>query len=106
MYTISFILLMMFNFLSSFKFHRFFQSGMYFDFFYKKVAEIFVRNIFIYMAQFFGEKYMIEHWTKKFFTNIVFNTNKFISFTSLSYSWFFFQFISITLYILIIITLL
>lgn len=76
---------MMFNFFSTFKFHRFFQSGMYFDFFYKKLAEIFVRNIFIYMAQFFGEKYMIEYWTKKFFFNTIFNLNKFVSITNLSY---------------------
>lgn len=52
---------MMFNFLCTFNFHRFFQSGMYFDYFYKKIAEIFVRNVFIYSAQFFGEKFMIEY---------------------------------------------
>jgi hypothetical protein len=34
---------------------------MYFDYFYKKIAEIFVRNVFIYSAQFFGEKFMIEY---------------------------------------------
>ena len=54
-------LFLLFNFFNLFKFHRFFQSGMYFDFFYKKISEVFVRNVFIYMAQFFGEKYMIEH---------------------------------------------
>lgn len=94
---------MLYNFLSSFKFHRFFQSGMYFDFFYKKVSEIFVRNIFIYMAQFFGEKYMIEHWTKKFFFNLIFNFSKFVSLTNLSYKWFFYQFVFLTLYVLFLI---
>lgn len=77
---------MMFNFLSTFKSLRFFQSGMYVDFFFKKISEIAVRNIFIYMAQFFGEKFMIEYFTKIFFSNILFNLNKFYSFTKLSIS--------------------
>lgn len=97
--------LMMFNFFSTFNFHRFFQSGMYFDFFYKKISEILVRNVFIYMAQFFGEKYMIEHWTKKFFFNILFNLGKFTSMTNLSYKWFFCQFVFVSMYIIILINL-
>ena len=96
----------MFNFLSTFWFHRFCHSGMYFDYFYKKISEIIVRNIFIYMALFFGEKYMIEHWTKLVVTNIVYNNNKFVGLTSLSYYWFFFQFIILTLYSLFVINVL
>jgi len=89
---------MLHNFLSTFRFHRFCQSGMYFDFFYKKLSEIFVRNVFIYMAQFFGEKYMIEHWTKRFIDSIIFNNNKFMSWTTLTYQWFFLQFVTFILY--------
>lgn len=55
------------SFFFSFDFHRFCQSGFYVDFFLKKFGEVFVRNIFIYGAQFFGEKYMIEYLTKRFF---------------------------------------
>jgi len=54
------------------------QSGFYFDFFLKKLAEIFIRNIFVYAALFFGEKYMIEHITKKIIDNFIFNSNPFI----------------------------
>ena len=57
----------MFNFFFSFEFHRLCQSGFYLDFFLKKISEIFVKNIFIYSAQFTGEKYMIEELTKKVF---------------------------------------
>ena len=32
------------------------QSGFYFDFFFKKFIDVFVRNFFIYTALFFGEK--------------------------------------------------
>ena len=41
------------------------QSGFYIDFIFKKFAEIFIRNVFIFGALFFGEKYMIEYLTKK-----------------------------------------
>jgi hypothetical protein len=37
----------------TFRFFRFIQSGLYVDFFFKKVCEIFVRNFFVYAAQFF-----------------------------------------------------
>jgi hypothetical protein len=62
---------MLYSFFFSFEFFRFCQSGCYLDFFYKKCSEVFVRNIFIYSAQFFGEKYMIEVFTKKIFSNFV-----------------------------------
>ena len=54
------------------------QSGFYIDFFLKKLSEIFIRNVFIYAALFFGEKYMIEHLTKKIVDNFIFNSNKLI----------------------------
>jgi hypothetical protein len=53
------------------------QSGFYIDFFFKKIIEIFIRNIFIYASLFFGEKYMIEYITKKTIDAFIFNSNKF-----------------------------
>jgi hypothetical protein len=52
------------------------QSGLYFDFIFKKLGEVFVRNVFIYSALFFGEKYMIEHLTKKTVDSFIYNSNK------------------------------
>lgn len=46
------------------KYDRSVKSGLYIDFFYKKVAEVFVRNVFISGAYIFGEKYIIEYLTK------------------------------------------
>ena len=37
---------------------------MYIDFFLKKIAESFIRNIFVSGAFLIGEKYIIEHLTK------------------------------------------
>jgi hypothetical protein len=88
------------TFLLTFKFHRFSQSGFYFDFFYKKFAEVFVRNVFVYTAQFLGEKYMIEVLTKKTFDSVIYNTNKILGWQTLHSSWFFLQFISFIFYFL------
>ena len=93
------------NFFITFRFHRFCQSGFYFDFFYKKLSEVFVRNVFIYAAQFFGEKYMIEVLTKKIIDKIIFNTNKIIGWDKLYYSWFFIQLISFFFYFFFILNL-
>lgn len=87
----------MFNPFISFKFHRFGQSGMYVDFFFKKCAEIFIRNVLVYAAQFFGEKFMIEYWTKLVLVNVVFDINKFMSWTLLSHRWFFLQLVSVAI---------
>ena len=62
----------------SFKFYRFVQSGCYFDFFYKKLSEVFVRNVFIYASQFVGEKYMIEVLTKKIVDQSIFYVNRYV----------------------------
>lgn len=97
---------MMFNFLTTFKFHRFCQSGLYFDYFFKKITEAFIRNFLIYTAQFFGEKFMIEYWTKLIVSNTVFNLNGFISWTSLSYKWFFLQLITFIIYSLLLVNIL
>jgi len=52
----------------------------------KKFAEIFIRNIFIFAALFFGEKYMIEHLTKKVVDSFIFNSNKLVGWTTLNYT--------------------
>ena len=81
------------------------QSGFYVDFFLKKLAEVFIRNIFVYASLFFGEKYMIEHLTKKTVDNFIFNSNKFFGWTILNYTWFFYITLSIVLYTLLLINL-
>jgi len=96
---------MLYNFFLTFKFHRFCQSGCYFDFFYKKVADVFVRNVFVYAAQFLGEKYMIEVLTKKVIDKSIFVVNKYVGWNNLKYFNFFYQFLSIFFYSIIIINL-
>lgn len=91
---------MLYNFFITFKFHRFCQSGCYFDFFYKKVSDVFVRNVFVYTSQFFAEKYMIEVLTKKIIDKSIFNTNKVFGFTRLHYFTFFIQIIYVLFYFL------
>jgi len=79
----------------TFEFFRFIQSGLYVDFFLKKLIELFVKNFFIYAAQFIGEKYMIEFLTKKVIDSSVFNTNKIINVTDLFYTQYFISLLSI-----------
>lgn len=68
---------MLFNPLFNFKFLNFFKSGFYIDFFFKKIAEIFVKNIFIYSSFFFAEKFLIEFLTKKCIDNFILKVNSF-----------------------------
>lgn len=82
------------------------QSGFFIDFFCKKVADMFIRNVFIFAAIFFGEKYMIEKITKKIVDFFLFNTNKIIGLTSLSFSTFFILFLSLLFYFIIFINIL
>ena len=77
------------------------QSGFYIDYILKKYAEVFVRNVFIHSALFFGEKYMIEFLTKKIVDSFIFNSNRFVGWTTLNYTWFFYMMLSIILYILL-----
>jgi hypothetical protein len=81
-----------------FNFFRFIQSGLYLDFFLKKLIEIFVKNVFVYSAQFMGEKYMIEFLTKKVIDSSIFNVNKIINLNDLFYSYYFIQLLSIFFY--------
>lgn len=82
----------------TFNFFRFIQSGLYFDFFIKKLVELFVKNVFVYASQFLGEKYMIEYITKKIIDSSIFNLNKFINFNDLFYSYYFIQLLSVFFY--------
>lgn len=77
------------------------QSGFYIDFFLKKLAEVFIRNVFVFAALFFGEKYMIEHLTKKTVDSFIYNSNKFVGWTVLNYNWFFYMTLSTVLYFLL-----
>lgn len=52
------------------KFLNFIQSGMYLDYIIKKIAEMFVKNMFIYSSTFFGEKFLIEFLSKKTLDNL------------------------------------
>ena len=61
--------------LLNYKFFRFVNSGLYFDFFLKKFSEIVARNVFIYSSLFFGEKFMIEVLTKKVIDNFIYFSN-------------------------------
>ncbi len=81
------------------------QSGFYFDFIFKKLGEIFIRNVFVFAALFLGEKYMIEHLTKKVVDSFVFNSNKYLGLTSLNFMLFFYLLLAIVFYILVLINL-
>lgn len=85
---------MLSSFLFTNAFKRFCQSGFYIDFFVKKIVEIFIRNVFVYTSQFFGEKYFIEVLTKKAVDKCVFNNNKTLNNTRLFIQVFFIQIIS------------
>lgn len=86
------------NKLINFKFFKFVQSGFYMDFIFKKLSEMFIRNIFIYSSLFFGEKYMIEYLTKKTIDSFIFNSNK-LNFLNLIESKYFLQIITLILYL-------
>lgn len=81
-------------------FFVFSQTGMYIDFILKQIIEYFVRNLLIYTALFFGEKYIIEYLTKKTIDSFVFNSNKLFTFSDLSLHNFFFIITSFIFYLL------
>ena len=71
---------------------------MYIDFIFKQILEYFVRNLLVYTALFFGEKYIIEFLTKKTIDSFVFNTHRLFSSAELSFSDFFYTIVSTILY--------
>jgi hypothetical protein len=88
------------NIFITFKFSRFCQSGCYFDFFLKKLSDVFVRNVFVYTSQFFAEKYMIEVLTKKIIDKSIYVVNKYNGWNKLNYFTFFMQLITVIFYFL------
>ena len=84
------------NFLVKFSFFKFIQTGLLLDFFFKKLAEIFMKNIFIYSFLFFGEKYIIEYLTKKTIDSYIYNNNKFNN--NFNHHMFFIQIILLCIY--------
>lgn len=88
------------NIIFTFKFFRFIQTGMYLDFFFKKIIEIFVKNYIVLTAQFFGEKYIIEYLTKKIIDSWFFNNNKLLGLFELTQTNFFVQFLSFLFFFL------
>ena len=67
---------MLYSYLFKYRFIIFIQSGLYMDFFIKKVGEVFVKNFLVYTSNYFGEKYFIEVLTRKMIDNLVFKQNK------------------------------
>lgn len=96
---------MLYSFIFKYDFVIFVQSGLYIDFFIKKLGEVFVRNFLVYTANYFGEKYFIEVLTKKIIDNFVFKHNKLLGFTTLQFSNFFYILTLLVLYVLIFINL-
>ena len=86
------------NKLITFKFFKFILSCLFLVFILKNICEIFIRNVFIYSAIFFGEKYMIEYLTKKTIDSFIFNNNRY-NYSTLFESKYFLQIITIILYI-------
>ena len=90
---------MLYSFFLTEDFKRASQSGFYIDFFLKNVFEAIVRNVLIYSAQFFCEKYMVEHFTKKIFVNVTYYFNYFFKSSTFNYKVFFVQLLTIIFYI-------
>lgn len=49
---------------------NFFKSGLYLDYFFKKIVESLVKNVGIYTSIFFCEKFIIEYFTKTFLKRV------------------------------------
>ena len=84
----------------TFNFYKFLQAGCYLDFFFKKIFETFLRNFLICTSHYFGEKYFIEVLTKKIIDKFIYNSNLFLGYTELSFTFYFLQIISLLLYLI------
>ena len=80
----------------------FLQSGLYIDFFIKKLGEVFVKNFLVYTSNYFGEKYFIEVLTKKLIDNLVFKKNKLFGWTNLHFFNFFYIMVLLMLYLILV----
>lgn len=97
---------MLYSYIFKYRFIIFIQSGLYFDFFIKKLGEVFIRNLMVYTPNYFGEKYFIEVLTKKIIDNFVFKKNKFFGWTSLGFFNFFYMIVILVLYVIILVNIL
>jgi hypothetical protein len=86
------------SFMFDSRFTSFCQSGWLVDFFLKKCAEVFVRNIFIYTSLFFSEKYIIEGLTKRIVDVYLSNTNRWFNFINFTHVNFFLNFLGFFFY--------
>lgn len=80
--------------------YNFFKSSFYFDFFIKKVSEAVVRNLSIYTAVFFCEKFIIEFLTQVSIDRAIKVLNSFTSSREFFFESFFCQFITLAFYFL------
>ena len=92
---------MLYSYLFKYRFIIFIQSGLYMDFFIKKLGEVFVKNFLVYTSNYFGEKYFIEVLTRKIIDNLVFKKNKLFGWTTLHFFNFFYMLIILVLYTII-----
>ncbi len=92
---------MLYSYLFKYRFIIFIQSGLYMDFFIKKLGEVFVKNFLVYTSNYFGEKYFIEVLTRKLIDSLVFKQNKLFGWTTLHFFNFFYMIIILVLYTII-----
>ncbi len=94
---------MLYSYLFKYRFIIFIQSGLYIDFFIKKLGEVFVKNFLVYTSNYFGEKYFIEVLTRKIIDNFIFKKNKLFGWTNLHFFNFFYLLILLVLYSIILV---
>jgi hypothetical protein len=66
----------MYLYFLTYKFNVLLKNNLFVDFILKKIVEILVKNYLVLTPMFFGEKYMIEFFTKKT-TNFLLTTTSF-----------------------------
>lgn len=93
---------MLYSYIFKYKFVILIQSGLYIDFFCKKLGEVFIRNFLIYTSNYFGEKYFIEVLTKKIIDNFIFKNNRLFGITRLQFFNFFYITVLLVFYIIFI----
>lgn len=86
---------MLYNWGYTFHYLRFCQSGLYLDFWAKRISESFLRYVLIYGSIFFLEKYLVEHLTKIVMQVVFFKFGKEWLKANLSPLTFFYQLTSI-----------
>lgn len=76
------------------------KSGFFFDFFLKKIVEVFLKNFLIYSSLFFGEKFIIEFLTKRIIHNFIYHFNKKVGYNFINYKIFLLILVKTIFYIL------